>query len=425
MIEYNYLRPLKAEYLKKRENAEFIKKDCLSAESYENATILPLRKPNGCDLLFGMGGIVDDHGIFIENSGIPGRVGGFYSFETAEERNEKVVYCGYFINHWGHFLLESISRLWYLFENDNTIDKYVFFVNENESAKLTGNFLRFLELLGISDKIEIINKPVQYREVVVPELGYFRMHYYSDQYKKIFDMVVTNALAQCISLPKEKQIYFSRSHFNKAINSEIGLDLLDNFFERNGFKILYPEELSLDEMITYIQNAEICAMSSGTLPHNLIFAQDGKKAIMVERTMLINEMQVDVDRIKDLDATYIDGNWLIYPGLSGGGPFCFAYTRQFKSYTKDFGFKDPDNYFTSNKYLKKCLRRFIKIHKRFFAYDWGMEEWTTIYAKELYEAHKETIEDLKGYISGKKPFMWWHYFTMTYIKQTIKRLLSK
>ena len=52
-----------------------------------------------------------------------------------------MVFCGYFINHWGHFLVEAVSRLWYFIQEDNTqIDKYVFVVGENEHRILKGNY---------------------------------------------------------------------------------------------------------------------------------------------------------------------------------------------------------------------------------------------------------------------------------------------
>ena len=39
-------------------------------------------------------------------------------------KDEKVVYCGYLVNHWGHFLIEAVTRLWYFMERDATIDVY-------------------------------------------------------------------------------------------------------------------------------------------------------------------------------------------------------------------------------------------------------------------------------------------------------------
>lgn len=359
----------------------------------------------------------------MESSGLISRFEGSYQIDEIEKRDEKIVYCGLFIKHWGHFLVEVVSRLWYFLEHDDGISKYVFVVEENKTEKISGNYLRFFQLFGIADRIEIINRPVCFKTVVVPELGYSRMRYYSNQYKNIFETVAKNAIALNPAINKADKIYFSRGHFRKAIGSEIGNDLLEHYFRLNGFTILYPEELTLEEMICYIRNADVCATPSGTLPHNYLFAQDNKKTIVVERMTLINEMQVDVDRIKDLDLTYIDGHWLIYPGVSGGGPFCYGYTKEFRKFTNDCNYQHPNSYFFSEKYKKQCLRHFLKIHKVFFGYDWGMEKWATMYSEAIFESHEATVQEFEDYIKGNKPFFVKHYVQIPYIKRMIKRLI--
>lgn len=423
MINYGYLRPNKAEYLKRREAAAFPKIK-VGVQTFKNATILPRRKSKNDELAFGLGGVIDSQGNWVETSGLASRFGGTYQIDEIEKRDETVVYCGLFVKHWGHFLVEVVSRLWYFLEQDNGNLKYVFVVEEKNTEKIDGNYLRFFQLLGIDDRIEIINKPVRFKTVIVPELGYSRMHYYSDQYKNIFETVAQNAVAVNPSINKADKIYFSRGHFKKAIDSEIGDDFLESYFKSNGFMILYPEELTLEEMICFIRNADVCATPSGTLPHNYLFAQDNKKIIVVERMTLINEMQVDVDRIKDLDLTYIDGHWLIYPGMSGGGPFCYGYTKEFRKFTDDYKYEQPDSYFLSEKYKKRILRRFIKVHKTFFVYDWGMEKWATMYSEAIVESHEETVQEFYDYIKGNRPFLLKHYFQVPYIKRMVKRLIN-
>lgn len=424
MIHYDYLRPRKAEYMRRREEAAFPKKE-VRFKILHDSTVLPLRKSGNGEMLFGLGGVLNSYGEYVESSGLKTRFGGAYPFIEPEKRAETVVFCGLFVKHWGHFLVEAVSRLWYFLEHDDGISKYVFVVEENATVNITGNYLRFFQLLGIADRLEFINKPVCFSTVIVPELGYARMTYYSDQFKKIFDTVCVNAIACNPTIKKTDKIYFSRGHFQKAVGSEIGNDLLEHYFESNGFTILYPEELSLEEMICYIRNADICATPSGTLPHNFLFAQDNKKTIVVERTPLINEMQVDVDRIKDLDLTYIDGHWLICPGLSGGGPFCYGYTKEFRRFTKDCEYQQPNSVFLSEKYKKHILKNFLKVHRAFFAYDWGMESWTTMYAGAIVEAHDSTVQEFSDYIKGVKPFMLQHYFQIPYMKQMIKRIIMK
>ena len=128
-IEYRYLRPEKARALKNWYDAPMEVRENPATWQGQNATVLPLRRRADFGLLFGKGGVVDENGQYVPMSAIPGRVEGSYAVENPEFRDEKVVYCGYLVNHWGHFLIEGVTRLWYFLENDPTIDKYVFFLD--------------------------------------------------------------------------------------------------------------------------------------------------------------------------------------------------------------------------------------------------------------------------------------------------------
>ncbi len=243
MTNYSYMRPQKAVALNKWYENGFYLKDKLSCMAYQNATILPLKK-DVCDgLLFGKGGVVYNER-FIEESGIEGRVGGYYVYQGNQYRDEKVVYCGALIRHWGHFLIESVARLWYFLEEDLSVDKYVFISNPAQFGRLeevTGNYREFFELLGIWEKIELLVEPTSFREVLVPELGYSRKYYYSTQYKAVFNQVRINALKQNADRKAESRVFLSRSQLPGISKTEIGLGMLDDYFSRNGFHILYPE----------------------------------------------------------------------------------------------------------------------------------------------------------------------------------------
>ena len=64
-ICYDYVRPHKAEAVKKWYDKEFIKRDILKCYQYSAATILPLKTMANDNLLFGRGGVVDVNGSYI------------------------------------------------------------------------------------------------------------------------------------------------------------------------------------------------------------------------------------------------------------------------------------------------------------------------------------------------------------------------
>lgn len=219
LVDYRYLRPKKAQWLQRMYNTLFSEKSTLSVWQGNNATILPLRKIPNEGLLFGRGGVVDAQGHYVELSGIPTRIWNGYEFEKPVYRDEKVVYCGYLVNHWGHFLVEAVTRLWYVLENDASVDKYVFFLDENQEREIKGNYREFFQLLKIWDKLEIIYTPTTYREVIVPEIAFRCMEFYSPKYLKIFDFIAENIPVDP-AWQRADKLFFTRSSFAKGNNFE-------------------------------------------------------------------------------------------------------------------------------------------------------------------------------------------------------------
>ena len=422
-IDYQYLRPKKAEALKKWVDAPIEVRENPEIWQGKNATILPLRRDPSFGLLFGKGGVVDCDGNYVELSSIPLRVQYSYPFENPEYRDEKVVYCGYLVNHWGHYLIEGVTRLWYFLENDATIDKYVFFLDENEEREIKGNYREFLELLKIWDKLEIINKPTTYREVIVPERGIVCLKSFTPKLLSVFDTVAENVVPDP-SWETPEKIYYSRSQFQKGMQFEFGFAALDNFFEKNGYTILYPEKVPLSRMIHYIRNAKVVASLSGSLPHNMLFANQGQKLEIVERLVISDDNQTDVNRMRELDVTYIDANIPVYT-IDFVGPFIMGYTPELQRFAQDHGYLPPDDQYLTKKHYKQCFVKYMKSYQDLYRYNWYMQDWYGPFADSQYEGFLAGHEFFGEYLDGSRPFRWHHYFEWHYFKQFIKRILKR
>ncbi len=421
-IEYAYLRPKKAMHLRHMHESPFPFRRKLSIWEGEKAVILPLRKDETGALLFGIGGVVDNNGNSVALSALPRRIEGVYPFENPEYRDEKVVYCGYLVPQWGHFLVEGVARLWYFLENDPSIDKYVFFLEENAQREIQGNYREFLELLGIWDKLELITRPTAYRQVLVPELGFLCQTYYAPQFLTVFDRVAQNVIPDPAWDAPEK-IYFSRSRLKKGADCEFGLDALDNFFSKNGYRVLFPETVSLSRMIHYIRSSQVTATLSGSLQHNMLFARPGQRLEILERCVLNVDFQVDVNRMRELEVTYIDANIPLYT-VDFCGPFIMGYNEQLARFAKDRQLLPPDEQFRSKKYWRKCLARYMHAYQDLYRYRWFMADWYTSCADYLWEAYQAGYAFFREYLDGERPFLWHHYLEFHYWKQFVKRLLG-
>lgn len=420
-IDYSYLRPQKAEALKQWYDEPVQVRDAPQVWQGIHATILPLRQDPA--LLFGKGGVVDCHGEYVPLSAIPGRVEQAYPFEDPQYRDEKVVYCGYLVDHWGHFLIEGVTRLWYFLENDATIDKYVFFLDEGEEREIRGNYRVFLELLKIWDKLEIINRPTTYRQVLVPELGIHMRTAYTPKLLGVFDAVADN-VTRDPGWDTPEKIYFSRSQFKKGMPFESGYDTLDNFFAKNGYTILYPERVPLDRMIHYIRNADVVASLSGSLPHNMLFARYGQKVEIVERLVISDDNQTDVNRMRQLKVTYIDASIPIYP-VDFVGPLMMGYTEPLQRFAADRGYVPPDGRYLTRSHDRKCFVKYMKAYEDLYNYNWFMQDWYAPFAPSLYEGFQAGQAHFGEYLNRKRPYRWYHYFEFHYWKQFVKRILKK
>lgn len=420
-IDDRYLRPLKAAALKKQYEADYKSIETPAVWHGENATVLPVQKIDRFNWI-GQGGVFDSEGRCVALSTGECCVQPGTARKARLYRDEKVVYCGYLIHHWGHFLMEGVARLWYYLENDTSIDKYVFVLDDGEEREISGNYREFFSLLGIYDRLEIINQPVTYREIVVPELAFHKFGHYSPKFLSIFDTIVNHVPASGGSFPKK--IYMSRCALPKHTDYDFGFEAIDDFFQRNGYKILYPEQFSLSELIRYIQAADTVAAVSGSLLHNMLFAQQGKHLVVAERGAYINEWQPPVDRIKELKTTYIDANIPIYT-VAMSGPFIMGYNDLVERYAADHGLVPPSAKYVSKKYLRSCFVGYMKSYHDLYQYRIFMEQYLLPEMDYHLEAYEYGCNFYREYLNGELPFMWHHYFEIHYWKQFAKRIMKR
>ena len=376
-IDRRYLRPEKA-VLHAKMYEGFEKKDAPVSEIYKNAEIVPaVRFDEDKDsLMFGRGGLFAEDGAYVEASGIEARIGGFYEHQKGDFSDEKVVYCGYFARGWGHFLLESVSRLWYALKDDPTVDAYVFITGESGPVDIVnGNFHEFFRFLGIADRVRIINRPMRYREVILPGLSYSFNHFYTEQYTALLDEVAKEALKESgekKDLPE--RVFLSRRHaydkkhfYGGERYREYGLDMLDDYFERNSFHIVYPERVTLSELITLLYHAKTVATESGSCAHNLLFMPNASEnMIIIERHALGNDYQANIDCLRDFSVCYVDACYALYPLDAFGGPFILMYTDCFRRFTEENGYLPPSDRYLSDRNKKKAIRWYIWLYRHLY-----------------------------------------------------------
>ena len=256
-------------------------------------------------------------------------IGGGYNID-----NQKVIFAGYFVRHWGHFLMDCLGRSWALLD-ERFKDYKVAYLTRN-GQKIDGNYKRFFDLLGVAERMIDVQQPTMFSEVIIP-INLASEEYHSPLFFEPF-RYVGRKVSNSIEVPDK--VYFSRLHFSSAKNKEIGERVIQNQFERNGFTVMYPEELSLDEQIAVFNKSETVVCVNGTIPLNIMFANQVNTLLVLNKMSLEHMNLSIVCKRCGVEPIYVN----VYkepikghPSTMGGGPFWMVFNDDAKKFFDDYG----------------------------------------------------------------------------------------
>lgn len=306
----------------------------------ENATVLPCKKdykPKS----WGVGGVIDQNDKFVHSSGLYMNwisFGGKYDHIETElnYENKDVIWFGFFYKHWGHFLLDFISRMWYVLEHYN--GEEIVYISHDKT--IDSNYIQFFKLLGVDEsKVRRVTSPTCFNKVIIPE--YSRTEAYcNEKYLTLFEYI-SNKVLENTSLENKnkftgKSLYLSRSKFSDANKKEIGENQIEDCFNNAGFESISPESLTLPEQILMWNLASKIACINGTLPLNFLFGSNALHLIVLNKTNLTHKNLDDVLKIKNhSNVKFIDVYEPYFSWASkniGDGPFVLKVTSPLREY---------------------------------------------------------------------------------------------
>lgn len=273
--------------------------------------------------------------------------------------DEDVILLGHGESFIGHFLADSMSRAWPVL--DKKYQNHTFIIVNG--GTLAPNGKEFYKLLGIK-KLLFIKEPTRFKNVLIPDssFDYTKFHAnkkYSETFKKIANAVKSD--------PKSpKKIYLSRTKFTN--NPVLGEKQIEKIFENAGFKIIHPQIPSkngwdiipIQKQIQLMKGADIIAGVEGTGLHMSLFAKDGIDLICLHRYNEPIGMQIMIDKLKNINAFYIDTSIDPYSRGKNTCPACLiGLNDNLKRFFDDNGFK----YKADKSADKKAMDTFLEIYK--------------------------------------------------------------
>lgn len=352
----------------------------LKVQVIENGILLPPQKDKSKS--WGLGGVVDGNGNFVEDSIYRFYFGGYYAFDknAIVDSEEEVIYLGHLIPHWGVFLVDFTRRLWYFYKCKNPNVRLAFFginMPHGGFAELEQMYHDFLKLADIDEATLIdVKKITRFKTIYVPEMGYDEDKKLSyEEYLTPFRRIIDNInLCQKIDCSKVRdfktypKIYLSRTRF--ATFREAGENIIEKFFELNGFKVIYPETLSFLEKILIFKNADVIASIEGTTAHSILFSEHARQQIIIRKQKIKNSRQPWFNKIMNVPLIEIKCFYEPIPGMPYSwdeGPFLMLFNSELRKFAKENNMLLPSGILKANikailHYLHIALIHFLQRH---------------------------------------------------------------
>jgi capsular polysaccharide biosynthesis protein len=200
-------------------------------------------------------------------------------------QEDTILYGGILYSQFGHFLVESLCRLWaykHLKDYNISIGFYVpwrkprYFYNQNFVNQILRGF-------GIPlNKIRFLDEFLKIKRVIVPAQKYgfglldkpdlaFLNFLRSFEFKLDLPQVFKEA----------DKIYVSRSKLPISSGQVIASHLFEEYLADNGYAILYPENYSLYQQLSILKNAKKIIFCDGSAVHSCILLPDLEAQVAV------------------------------------------------------------------------------------------------------------------------------------------------
>lgn len=176
-------------------------------------------------------------------------------------RIDDAVYAGFLFGHFGHFLLESLGRLWLELLDDRTPVVWI----AGTCDRFTPWMVELLDLLGVGGERVIVDAtsgPLEIDELLVPDRGFEVQRYLHPWF--------ASRLARWDAHPDPRaSVWLSRT----ALGPLAGVDdesRIEARLARKGWTIVHPEHLSVAEQIDVLAGARHLAGIEGSAFHSLL-----------------------------------------------------------------------------------------------------------------------------------------------------------
>lgn len=264
----------------------------------------------------GIGGLHDGEGRLIDKAGVrtlsadapPSRRQSLLRHEHGpvsvpdqlEVVEEPVLFGGHLMKHYGHFLIESMSRLW---ARDLFPSLPILFTNHPKWHDPSFG-MEVIDALGLRERILLVDKPTIFREVVCPGTAFeYRWKAFSIAAEP--HTAVTEALDTAGRRTWRQPVYLTRSGLSDDLRKSEAEPELERELSRRGFEVVRAETLPLADQIGLFDQSPLIIGTIGSALHTALFSRSSQTRLGILNWGRGFENYLLVDAVKQHTSYYL------------------------------------------------------------------------------------------------------------------------
>ncbi len=220
----------------------------------------------------------------------------------------RYVYGGMVKLHYGHFIANTLSRLWIFARlKPAPEDRIVFHSYCGPKPWFSRPFIReTLAALGIAEhNVVVWHRPIRIDRLSLPQTSFNEQHSVHQVYGDLCRQIGRAILGPAKLVPNTTPVYLSKSALQAGVGRIENETIVEGILAAEGFDIVHPEELSFpDQIRLFSERAHIMAVVGSAL-HTSIFTQAANRITAISGTPSPNSNFSLMDQVSGNTPTYL------------------------------------------------------------------------------------------------------------------------
>ncbi|MCW5704795.1 MAG: glycosyltransferase family 61 protein [Bradyrhizobium sp.] len=210
--------------------------------------------------------------------------------EPEAQIDETAIFAGYLLPHYGHFLIESLGRIWFAKQRPDL--PIVWITRRSGYSPMQREIL---DILGVRNRPFFVSAPTRLRHLLMPDAGFSKR-------QPCHPAHAATLGAWPASPPAAgKKLWLSRTrldHHHAGFTNEPDVEAI---LQRRGWQIFHPQEHSVSYQLRMLGDAERLAGIEGSAFHTLLLTDRPRARLtIVARRKRLHENFEFIGKAKNL-----------------------------------------------------------------------------------------------------------------------------